>query len=250
VNPLPLTIPAFAQYQQPMIPLRGLWNSSPREGDKTVNAEIDWGMFGATTCVQFQLAGNSPVAISQIAALYVDNSRCGADVAFIFPDSAFQVTIPAHTQGLVPVLSNALMFYANAPAAVPGDVTIFQACNSMPPPIPLTPSATQQKATASGVSLATNASTVMVAGPASGTVVSLSGSVILNSAGGVQVSLADGAGHQLWIQNYSAVAGQIPLNIQVNATLNQRFVNGLNLVVSGTTVTGGSVYMNAYYTSP
>jgi hypothetical protein len=112
---MPLSIPAFDQYQSPMFPLRGLWNCVPREGDKFVNVEIDWQTTTKTTCVQFSLSGNSPVALSQIVALYVDNGRSGSDVDFIFPDSGFVLTVPAHNQGMFPVLTNALMFYASAP---------------------------------------------------------------------------------------------------------------------------------------
>jgi hypothetical protein len=250
---VPLTIPAFAQYQQPVVPLRGLWNAAPKEGDKFANCEIDWGMLGgspAYSCVQFQFSGNSPVAFSQIAALYVDNSRCGSDVSFIFPDSAFQVTIPAHTQGLVPVLSNALMFYANAPGAVSGDVTIFQACNSMPPPIPLAASSAQNHASVTGINLAVNASTVLIPAPTSGTLNTLALSLTLATAGGVQVELQDGAGAFLWVENFSAIAAQVSLNITVNlAGLALRFKNGLNFIVAGSTTTGNCI-ANVYYTTP
>ena len=75
------TIPAFVQYQQPMFPLRGLWNNAPPEGDYFINCTLDWAAVDATA-VQFSVAGNSPVALSQIVALAVDNSRCGADVDF------------------------------------------------------------------------------------------------------------------------------------------------------------------------
>jgi hypothetical protein len=99
-----ITIPQFVQFQTSLFPLRGLWNSPPREGDRFVNAEIDWGSPGLSGvhCVQFLLSGNSPVAFSQIVAISVDNSRCGSDVDFIFPDSGFLLTVPAFNQGVYP----------------------------------------------------------------------------------------------------------------------------------------------------
>jgi hypothetical protein len=247
---VPLSIPAFAQYQAPLFPLRGLWNSSPKEGDKQINVEIDWGTFGATSCVQFALSGNSPVALSQIVALYVDNSRCGADVSFIFPDTSFQVTIPAHTQGLVPVLSNALMFYASSPGAAVGDTTIAQICNSMPPPIPLTPSSTQQHVSGTGISLSTVATTPLVPAGVNGTLTALSLNFNITTAGGVIVSIRDGAGNSIWSDsiNVTTVPTTIPINL---SGLNLRFVNGLNFVVTTTTFTAGPVVtVNAYYTTP
>jgi hypothetical protein len=111
---MPLQIPAFVQYQGVTPILRGLWNQKPVEGDRFISAEIDWGTLGGTppyTCVQFQLSGNSPVALSQIVALSIDNGRCGSDADFIFPDSGFVLTVAAHNQGIFPVFTNALSFY-------------------------------------------------------------------------------------------------------------------------------------------
>jgi hypothetical protein len=247
---VPLSIPAFAQYQSPIIPLRGLWNSPPREGDKFINCEIDWGSIGgspAYSTVQFAFSGNSPVALSQIAALYVDNSRCGVDCVFIFPDSGFQITMPAHTQGLVPVLSNALTFYASAPGATANDTTVFQVCNSMPPPIPLTQSSQQTNASVTGISLAVNASTPIVPAPKSGTISAYAFSIDMMSAGTVQVSLQDGFGAYFWSEIYNVAAAQTVAVSQSGLAL--RFRNGLNFVVAGTTLTGNAV-ANVYYFSP
>jgi hypothetical protein len=253
---MPLTIPAFTQYQAPTPPLRGLWNQKPPEGDRFISAEIDWGTLGGTppyACVQFQLSGNSPVALSQIVALSVDNGRCGSDVSFVFPDSSFTLTIPAHNQGVYPVFTNALMFYAVAPNAATGDVTVFQALNSMPPPIPLSPSAFQNHSTAAGLGLATNTNTQLIPIGTSGTVnaISIAGQGVAGaSAGSVSFTLIDGQGHVVWGDNlYVPASTTSPFNFSFSG-LNVRFVNGLQFQITGTTLTGGSVTANVYYTTP
>jgi hypothetical protein len=132
---MPQTVPPFAQFQAPLILRRGLWNAKPPEGDRFCNAEIDWiTTRGSLTAVQFLLSDNSPIALSQIVALCVDNSRSGADVDFLFPSSGFLLTVAARTQGLYPVFSNALMFYAIAVSAAAGDITMIQILNSLGPP--------------------------------------------------------------------------------------------------------------------
>jgi hypothetical protein len=132
---MPQTVPPFPQLQAPLIPLRGLWNAKPFEADRFCNGEIDWiTTTGGLTAVQFSLSGDSPVALSQIVALCVDNTRSGADVDFLFPGSGFLLSVAARTQGLYPVFSNALTFYAIAVSAAAGDITMIQILNSLPRP--------------------------------------------------------------------------------------------------------------------
>lgn len=246
---MPLTVPPFSQYQGQLIPLRGLWNKRPAEGDFFVNAEIDWGTAN-TVAVQFSLSGNSPVALSQIVALYVDNRRCGVDCDFLFPDSGFLLTVPAHAQGLFPVLTNALMFYAIATGSALNDVTIVQILNSLPPPIPLLPSTQQNNAAVVGINPTVNASTQIVPIGISGTLNTLSLSLALVGAGSVQVSLLDGAGAALWANAFTVPAATT-INVPVDLTgLNLRFRNGIVLVISASTVTGGTIDANLYYSTP
>jgi hypothetical protein len=249
---MPLTIPPFSQFQGPLIPLRGLWNAAPAEGDYFINAEIDWGTSN-TQAVQFSVSGNSPVALSQIVALYVDNRRCGVDCDFLFPDSGFLLTVPAHAQGLFPVLTNALMFYAIASGAAVADVSILQILNSLPPPVPLLPSAAQNNAAVAGIPLA-NGSTVLVPAPISGTLNTLALSITANggaSGGNVTVEVQDGMGALIWANGYTLAATQ-QLDLPINLSgLNVRFRNGLNLVIFGVggTLTGVTD-VNAYYVTP
>ena len=165
---MPLIIPPFSQYQAPLFPLRGLWNTPPAEGDMFVNAEIDWGTYPPGQAVQFALSGNSPVAFSQIVALSVDNSRCGADLQFIFADSGFVLRVPAHAGGTFPVYTNALNFFVAAIGAGSSDATVLNVHNSMPPPIQLALSAQQNSVAVGGVPT-TNGDTTLIAPPTSGT---------------------------------------------------------------------------------
>ena len=110
---LPITVPPFAQYQAPLVPLRGLWNRAPVEGDRMVVCDVQWLITTAgLQAIEIALTSFSPVPFSQIVAMSVDNSRSGADVDFIFPDSGKQLTVPAYCQCISPVLTNALVFYA------------------------------------------------------------------------------------------------------------------------------------------
>ena len=247
---MPLNIPAFDQYQQPLVPLRGLWNTAPREGDRYVNAEIDWLVTTKSNAVQFSLSGNSPVTLSQIVALAVDNSRCGADCDFVFPDSGFVLTVPAHNQVVTPVFTNALMFYATSAGAIAGDTTILQILNSMPPPIPIAPSSAQNHAAITGVNPG-NGTTVLIPAGINGTlnVLSMTIGVAAPPTFNLNVNLVDGAGHILWVNNFGGSAA--PQEFEVNlANLSVRFVNGLNLVINFSTATTGSIVANAYYSTP
>lgn len=251
---MPLVIPPFAQFQGTTFPLRGLWNHKPPEGDKFVNLELDWGTFGGVNAVQFALSGNSPVALSQIVALFVDNSRCASDVQFVFPDSGFTLTVPAYIELLSPVLTNALQFYAVAPTAALGDVTVAQVLNSVPPPIPIVRSEAQNHGSVGGISLAVNATTQVVPAGVSGTLNAFSitlGSNTSGTAGSAVVTLQDGQGTALW-QSYiddasnQAISGTVTLS-----SLAIRFFNGVQFVVALTSLAAGSTaVVNLYYGVP
>jgi hypothetical protein len=248
---LPLILPPFVQYQAPIVPLRGLWNNEPAEGDYFVSMEVDWLNSPPGNCVQFALSGNSPVAISQLVALAVDNSRCGASVDFIFSDSGFVLTVPARSQLVAPVFTNALMFYSNCPGSVLGDVTVFQALNSMPPPVAWAPSQTQNHEAATGIAAA-NASTPIIPAPTSGTVntISITADMIATTAAFASLALIDGTSALIWVTEVSLQSGEqvFPFNL---TGLSIRFNDGLNFVVSGASGWGASsIAVNVYYSTP
>jgi hypothetical protein len=247
---MPLTIPAFSQYNAPMPPLRGLWHAAPAEGDFFVSAEIDWQISPPASAVQFSLSGNSPVALSQIVALVVDNGRSGADVSFVFPDTGFELVVAARNQGVFPVFTNALMFYAVGTSTIAGDVTIIQIMNSMPPPIPIVASSAQNHVSLNEANL-NNGTTPLIASPISGTLNTLSIVVYVETVTAsalAQLQLVDGTGKALWTQ--VVAASSTPQNLTFNLPgLTLRFSQGVNLVISESTLSGG-VTVNAYYSTP
>ncbi len=199
--------------------------------------------------MQFSLSGNSPVALSQIVALSVDNGRCGVDVDFVFPDSGFVLTVAAHNQGVFPVFTNALMFYATGAGAAAGDITIVQILNSMPPPIPIAPTEAQNHVSALGIAPANGTTQIIPAG-INGTLNSLQITAAgLTPIGNGVLSLIDGHGTVVFATVMSvAVAGTSqPFNSQ---GMDVRFVGGLQCVISSSVFTGNTIVINAYYTTP
>jgi hypothetical protein len=232
--------------------LRGLWNRAPQEGDQFVNIEVDWLVSPPGNAVQFSLSGNSPVAISQIVALSVDNSRSGADVDFVFPDSGFVLTVPAHNQLVAPVFTNALMFYAVAQNAILGDTTVFQILNSMPPPVPIAPSTAQNHISLVGVNLA-NGTTPIIVPLQNGTLNSINVFVDATSGAGasfVGLNLIDGRPIDVWSANINLPATTTQTFAFPLSGMSVRFVNGLNLQIAGNTFASGSVNVNLYYSVP
>jgi hypothetical protein len=245
---LSVTVPPFDQYQSPLVPLRGLWHAAPVEGDRFVNVDIAWLVTTRNQAVQFSLSGNSPVALSQIVALSVDNSRSGAAIDFVFPDSGFVLTCPARNSGVFPVFTNALMFYAVANGAIAGDETIFQILNSMSPTIMILSSQTQNHANIVGASLVNGTTPIIPAG-VNGTLNTLDFTVDPGSAGGgAQLELVDGTGRIVWVASPSETTSD---SQRYSVTgLSVRFVNGLNLVVSSSTIAAGLTVGNVYYSTP
>lgn len=245
---MPVTIPAFVQYQEPITPVNAPWRHPPLEGDKLVNLALDWGtMGGAQHTLQVSI-GNNPVQFSQICAVYVDNRRCGVDVAFLFPDTGFLLEVPAHDQGLYPVLTNALQFYVIATGATTGDTTIAQVLNSQPPPISILPTQANNTASAVGINIAGVGAIQLIPLGVSGTLNSVMVSVAATALGTVGLSLVDGTGAGLWA-NVAAFSGAgtavFPLS-----NIDARFRNGVVFNVSPSGGITGSANANAYYQTP
>lgn len=246
-----ITIPPFDQYQSPIVPLRGLWNNRPPEGDKFALCSIDWLTTTNGRAVQFALSANSPVAISQIVALAVDNRRSGYDVDFVFPDSGFTLTVPAYNQGVFPVFTNALMFYlVAAEGVVAGNSTTFMVLNSMPPPVALNPTAMQTSDSVSAIQLSAGETAQIIDPSISGT---LNGFVIkLNFAitTGAQMQLVDGNGTILWADATQGIEGNSQI-VQISG-LHIRFVNGVQFQVVGANpgAPGAQADVNLFYTTP
>lgn len=248
---MPLTIPPFAAYQAALIPVASRWSLAPPEGSKMIPAEIDWGVtVGVGLAVQFALNAG-PVEFTQVVAFSVDNSRCGADVSFIMPDTGKQLTVPATAQGVYPVFTNSLTFYASAPGSNVGDVTVLVILNSMPPPVSVLPSEEQTSAAVAGINLLTAGTTQLIPAGVTGT---LQGASLMFTNGGAAafvagVSLRDGTGAILWTWAMTIAANStttVPLS-----ALKMRFYNGLQFLIASPSGTGpAAATINLYYSVP
>ena len=247
---MPITIPPFDQYQAPIVPLRGLWNNPPPEGDKFALIEIDWLITTKNTAVQLLLSANSPVALSQIVALSVDNRNSGYDINFVFPDSGFVLTVPAYNQVVAPVFTNALMFYAVAdPNVVTSNRTVFMVLNSMPPPVALNPTAMQTVDAVNSIPVAAGTTQIIASG-INGTINGMLITLNFSATEGMELQLIDGAGNLLWQETASGIAGAS--EVFPISGLHIRFVNGVHLVISNVVGTAGNaqVNVNLFYTTP
>lgn len=248
---MPIVVPPFVPYQAPLIPIRGLWNNPPPEGDRFIPVEIDWGVTtGLGMAVQISISAFSPVEFSQVCALNVDNGRNGADVDFLFPDTGRQLTVPAYCQGMFPIISNAMTFYVVSQGANVGDITVFEICNSIPPPVAILPSQEQSHANQNSISLTANGSTPVVPAGITGTVQSIA--MVLTNSGATQVSanifLVDGANNLIWAEGMSLPAESVtPINL---TGLRIRFTNGI--VFNVTSAGAGTAFatVNIYYSVP
>jgi hypothetical protein len=243
---MPITVPPFVQFQEPMFPLRGLWEKAPVEGPMFVNAAVSWVNYPGGA-LQFALSGNSPVALSQIVALYVDNRRCGVDIDFLFPDSGFLLTVPAHDQGLYPVLTNALMFYMIGSGSETIDTTVVQILNSLPPPIALASTVANNVAAVAATGII-NATTVIIPATLSGKVNAMS--LMIDITSNATITIRDGTPTTVWagiITDVAGGAGVVPVNL---SDMNARFRDGLFLVVTGAAGSIGFVTASIYYQTP
>ena len=239
-----LSIPVAVNYQSPLVsfPLkayRGFANTkecSAPEGPRTIPVEIDWiNMGGTFNCVHFNIqdgVSGSANSFSQIAALKVDNSQCGSDIVFLFPDTSETLTIPAYSPDvIVPAFTNALEFWVNAIGEEPLDVTRFQILNFIPPPIAVPTSQEQNLSSAANLAITGAGGTQIIPLGTSGTIEAMSvlaTYVTATAAGESSFNLTDGTGKPL---GWGALAGSaassftgLVLNLPNTAI---RFSNGV-----------------------
>ena len=260
---MPTIVPPFVQYQTPLVPLRAVWDTAPREGNRFTSAEIDWQVTTVSgtgnqpsQAVQIDVGGNSPVAFSQIVALSVDNNRCAADVTFLFPDSAFELIVPAYAGGVFPVFTNALMFYVIASQANVGDVTTFQIFNSMPPPVAMLQSQAQAVTSLTGLPFDTAKDTQLVPTNISGVLEAFSIDMFNGGQPGAVASqgfiMLDGTSSGIWSASLLAPIAT-PTNQHIVLTgLKVLFRNGIHVTtISGApTANGWAGNFNMYYSVP
>lgn len=240
-----ITVPVARNYQSPLnfIPSRlaGIANNAPPEGNGLISCEIDWGVMGGpnnTVTLNPQANTANPNSISQICALAIDNSTCGAPVQFLFPDTSYTLTIPAYLPAAVfPVFSNATQFYVSCPLAEPEDITRFQILNFFPPPAVI-PQATQQEAeNFNNVPINGSSSQVLVAPGISGTVEGVTVYCTITSAGATateQIKIIDGNSNIIAASQINVTSGQAVNTFVINLNpCRIRFQNGLTFQQSG-----------------
>lgn len=122
-----LTIPPATNYPSPIRAVPSNSQDQPREGRRQIACDVTWRtMGGSSKCVAFNVQYMASLPFSQISTLKIDNSKCGADVQFVFSDTMETIDIPAYTPLIVvPVFSNSLSFYVVCPNALPEDETRF-----------------------------------------------------------------------------------------------------------------------------
>jgi hypothetical protein len=253
IKPMPLAIPPAVNYPSPLIALPTKWENTPPEGPMIVPCEIDWGiMGGSNNNVSINMQNNAVLNFSQIVALSVDNSNCGADVQFVFPDTTETMTVPAYTPKLIiPVFTNQTQFFVYAPLAQSEDITRFSIHNTLPPPIAVPVTAEQNIAGVAGVNISAG-TTQIVPANISGTLETMIVFVSMTTSAIINFNIQDGNGAVI-------ATAQLPGPLSGNAyvepidlqNVRVRFQNGIKLVITTPTgSTDGSVMVNLYYRTP
>lgn len=256
---MPLSIPPAKNYTDPLVMQVSRVGMEPTEGRRQINCEIAWANYTGNS-VNINLQQNATLALTQIIALSVDNSQCGADVQFYFPDSADVLTIPAYNpKTIVEVFTSSRQFYVithiDGEIVLSNDITRFIILNYLPTPIAVPTSQEQSTAVASliagvGAGNLANLIPAAVSGTIEGMSVFFSGPV--GSAGAVQYAVQDGSatprilggGQTSW--GGGNVANQQLLLLNPCAI---RFNNGLNFLQTGANI-GGAFSVNILYRTP
>jgi hypothetical protein len=239
-----LIIPPAVNYQAPIVSIPTLYRNEPKEGPRMVPITIPWGNAGADNCVYINTSQNTPNPISQIVALAVDNTRCGADVIFSFPDTQQTITVPTGESVVMPVFTGSLAFYVLSPDALSTDVTNLTIHNSMPPAIDINKSRFQSFSVSAPVN--PGAITQMLP-DITGTINSISLST--NGGGYGNFYLADQP-QEFELQASFSTSGNLCCSMNGLAV---RFKNGIQAQFSASYVTSGATlegFVNIAYTVP
>jgi hypothetical protein len=237
---MPIRPPATVPYQSPVTTVPAFTMREPNEGPRMVHCEIDWGtMGGPNYAVAIDVSQNRPQNFTQIISINADNTNCGVDVVFYFPDTMSELTIPAFEQGNFPVFTGQTHFivYVKNQVAGVSDITIFDVLNFLPPPVAI-PRADITSVGASSVSgnialAGTGLTTGVFAAPAEGIITGINVSVSANIA----TALAAGAFVYLTITNNAGTvglwAGAVALGPVGASTVQVASINGVNIPYSG-----------------
>lgn len=250
-----IVVPNAVNYQSPLIAVPSRLLSEPREGRKQVPCEIAWGDMAPDGCMLLNLGNNATLEFSQVIALKVDNSLCGATVTFVFPDTGDTVAVPAYSPNtVIEVFSQQTQFYVVAAGPISGDITRFQILNFLPPPISISVSTEQQTAIVSGISAAAAGNTQIVPAGVNGTLQALEihfGVANAAADSNADIQILDGNGKLIaqgvaFVKNATSSLTTL-VSLQDIAV---RFENGLIATVGGLLIASGQFNVNAYYRLP
>jgi hypothetical protein len=241
-----VTLPSSYQpWAGPYAPQPSPIHTKPKEGERAIAFPIRWGTDDAGLgSIWFNTNGRVVAAqFSQIVSIYVDNINCGANVQIIFPDTQFQLDVPANTAGWYEVNTNALNFFITNLNPVAGDNTNIQVCNFLVMPFTISQIVFNSAAIAAGAPT-TNGTTVLLA---SGTGIITGGQVsISNNSAPLEIEISDGSSVKFAVSVGAAVPTYAAV-LTIPPGANIKFVGGLNLVVAGSTSTTGVINANLTY---
>jgi hypothetical protein len=252
-----ISVPPSVNYPSPLVAIPTKVLNDPPEGNKIINCEVDWGtMGGAGKSVYFNLQNNATLNFSQICAVSIDNSNCGGDVEFVFPDTSETMQIPAYSpKVIVEVFTNSTQFYLVGEGTEPEDITRFSLLNFVPPPVSVPTTQEQESAapTTTDVGSAPAGTTQLIPAGISGTLegLTLNGAFSTGGIAGFTWDIEDGNGTIIsqgkWVQDTGIIA---PLILSLNP-IRVRFQNGLIFRWTASSMTSPNyVIANAVYRTP
>lgn len=230
----------------------------PVEGPASVAYSIDWArpVAAGLTTVSVNMQDGGTLNFSQICGLIVDNSNCGSDLDFIFPDTDVVVSIPAYAPyTCLQINTQQVQFFVRGLAVVADDKTSFSVLNYAPSPVAVPLTKQQLTAAVSNLNLTGAGSTAIIAPGVNGTIQNLQVNVAFPKPSvsfNDLLQIVDGTGKLLWSCNVAAQdtsAGGVALIGNLNGVA-LRFVNGLSLVQTGGFAPGGTINALAYYVVP
>lgn len=246
-------VPPAKNYVDPIIAVPSNFNRVDPLGQRQVNLDVVWGtMGGPNNCISFNMQSKGAAVISQICAISIDNSACGADLLFIFPDTDQTYPVPAGSPADVfPVFTNQTQFYLSCPGAIPSDVTRFAVLNY--PTAPSSIPATQEQNNAGVGEIPEGiGTTIVIPAGTNGTIeaISVFANLPADSNGADQFYIVDGVGKQIATLQVGT-SNNTQQNVQVLSLSNlaMRFQNGLNFVVTQDD-SNATYSVNLYYKKP
>lgn len=254
---MPAIPPAMNIGQFPVAIPSIMYKPAP-EGPQGITFNLDWSVPIAKglTAVEINLQNNATLNFSQICGLIVDNSNCGADLDFIFPDTDVTVSIPAYAPYTVlQVNTQQTQFYLNGLGIIAGDRTTFSVLNYAPSPVAVPITVQQQTASASSIAIDGVTLTNILPVGTNGTIRGININVAWADAPAPfnnLLTLQDGTGRVIWAGNIAGMSGVQTFNAALAdlSNLNVRFRNGLILKQLGGFAVGGTLDANVFYRVP